>query len=143
MRREHPKMYITQPSIKQVKRNMQQNYISRQGNKHDQLQEKKSTNQQHNDKILLPEEESRHSKDEPIKTRKKFIDMNIEERIHYFLSQPSYAPKVKCEIRTEQRKYVGYIQSFVNNQVKMLLPGRKKEITLSLDEIQMINLFGF
>lgn len=113
-------MYITQPSIQFTERHMQSTYSG-----------KAEKAMQH--------EERNVSK----KNKKKFLDMNIEERLEYFLSQPFYAPKVKCEIRTDQRKFVGYIQSIEENSVELLLPGRKKEITVQLDEIEEVNLFGF
>lgn len=124
---EQPKMYITQPAIANIERHMQSTY-SGIGKEPMELTERISSN-----KAITSTN----------KVRKKFVDMSIEERLDYFLSQPFFAPRVKCEIRTELRKYVGYIQSIEDNDVTILLPGRNKEVNVQLEEIMAVNLFGF
>src|SRR5690625_5015828 len=127
---DQPKLYIKQPPIQYVRRNMQKSFDSRRKN---WLREER----------INMNENTIPSKNEFMRKKKKFTDMNIEEKIYYILFQQSDTPKLKCKVQTEQRKFVGYIQSFENNKVEMKLPGRENVITLSLEAIQAVHLLGF
>ncbi|NBJ70913.1 MULTISPECIES: CotO family spore coat protein [Clostridia] len=73
----------------------------------------------------------------------KFKDLSIEEKVDYFIKSPSYAPKLKCEIKTEQRTYRGIITGAEENDVFIRVGNRSSSIKVSLDDIKHIKLLGF
>jgi hypothetical protein len=75
------------------------------------------------------------------KSKKKFKDMTIQEKVHYFINTPSHLPRMKCEVRTEERKYRGIILDLEDNEVRMRVGRRTVFITMEdIIEIQLLGL---
>lgn len=74
---------------------------------------------------------------------KKFKDMTIEEKVVYFANTPSFAPKVKCEVKTEEKIYRGLITDFEENIVYMRFGNRSVKTQIPLDTINSIRMLGF
>ncbi|MFD2629679.1 CotO family spore coat protein [Oceanobacillus kapialis] len=75
--------------------------------------------------------------------RPKFRDMTIEEKVAYFVDTPSYAPQMRCEIRTEGKAYRGIITGSEDNFVYIRVGNRKQSTKINLDDIKHIKLLGF
>ncbi|WP_174612818.1 CotO family spore coat protein [Virgibacillus ihumii] len=75
--------------------------------------------------------------------RKKFKDMTVRERLDYFLNTPKHVPTMRCEIKTEERKYRGRIVDFQEERVYMQVGRRKSATKIPFDEILEIGLIGF
>lgn len=75
--------------------------------------------------------------------RKKFKDLTLRERVEYFLNTPEHVPTMRCEVRTEERKYRGKVVDFQEEQVFMRIGRRKSAIKIPFDEIFEIGLIGF
>ncbi|EQB35210.1 MULTISPECIES: CotO family spore coat protein [Virgibacillus] len=73
----------------------------------------------------------------------KFKDMSIEEKVDYFVNSPSYAPKLRCEIKTEERTFRGVITGSEGNYVYIRVGNRSSSTKVSLDDIKHIRLLGF
>lgn len=74
---------------------------------------------------------------------KKFKDMTIKEKVAYFADNPNYAPKVKCEVKTEDKTYRGIITDFEENIVYMRFGNRSVKTQIPLDNIKNIRMLGF
>lgn len=74
---------------------------------------------------------------------KKFKDMTLEEKVYYFAYAPALSPKLKCEVRTNNRSYRGRIVDFVENEVYMRMGRRKTPEKIPFDSIRDIRLLGF
>lgn len=92
-------------------------------------------------------ESSSSSNDQPQliqdKGKKKFKDMTILEKVDYFLHTPNHLPSMRCEVKTEERKYRGVIKDFQDNTIYMQV-GRRVALTkIPIDDITEIQLLGF
>src|SRR5699024_8500910 len=56
----------------------------------------------------LPKENDKDDANQE-KSRSKFKDMTISEKIDYFVHMPTHIPKLKCEVTTGDRTYRGII----------------------------------
>ncbi|WP_077325153.1 CotO family spore coat protein [Virgibacillus siamensis] len=88
--------------------------------------------------IIEPTGDDEKTDDEP----KKFKDMTMRERIDYFLDK-QHVPAMRCEIRTEERKYRGRIVDFQEQDVFMRVGRRKSTTKIPFDDILEIGLIGF
>ncbi|GAA0593349.1 hypothetical protein GCM10009001_06890 [Virgibacillus siamensis] len=75
--------------------------------------------------------------------RKKFKDMTLDERVDYFLNTPKHVPTMRCEIKTEERKYRGKIVDFQEEEVYMQVGRRRSATKIPFDDILEIGLIGF
>src|SRR5699024_5596148 len=91
-----PKLYIIQPSFKKPSRDMQTIYHS--------------SNEP--DPKVTDEKEKEQSEGGDSFNRKQFNDMTIEEKVIYFSTLPFQAPKVKSQIITNKRTFIGIIQDY-------------------------------
>lgn len=72
-----------------------------------------------------------------------FKEMTLQQKVDYFISKPSHAPTVKCELKTEEKAYRGVITDLKDDQV-LIRVGRKASSTkIPFDEIQSIRMLGF
>lgn len=109
-----------------------------------------SVEQKHEEKIpeLIeesknPEKENETETETEKSERPKFKDMTIDEKVAYFVSTPSYAPQMRCEIRTGERSYRGVITGSEDNYVYIRVGNRKQSTKINLDDIKHIKLLGF
>lgn len=86
-------------------------------------------------KTTSPEDTSEGN--EPI----KFKDRSIEEKIAYFADAPEFAPKMRCEVKTEERTYRGYIVDRQEDTVSMRTG--KRTTNISATKIIDIRMLGF
>jgi len=153
---KEPLLYIHQPNVGKVQAPMQHSYISNRKRKTEKVQEdkeieavpKKVNRRQNSFQQGKETKQPTYSKDnngeEGIEPRRKnFKDMDITERINYFITRPTFAPQVRCEIRTEDRKYRGVILDFQENKVYLKIGNRKTPIEILLEDIEDIQLVGF
>ncbi|WP_058308118.1 CotO family spore coat protein [Gracilibacillus massiliensis] len=126
--KEVPKLYITQPELAEPSRSMQSHYQST--SKYQKEQEDHDpVNNQKIDRSQLE--------------KKKFKNMTLEEKVTYFASMPFHVPKVKCELHTERKKYVGIIEDYQNSMVMVNVASKTAPISIPIDHIKEINLIGF
>lgn len=122
-----PKLYITQPSLSTPTRSMQAYYHS--GNEEQAVKKK---------------EEERQVEEADSKLMKKaFNEMTIEEKVNYFCSLPFHAPKVKCQVVTEEKTLIGIIEGYKESMVKIKLGSKPEPVSVAIDQIEEINLIGF
>ncbi|KGX92798.1 hypothetical protein N781_15530 [Pontibacillus halophilus JSM 076056 = DSM 19796] len=78
-----------------------------------------------------------------ISRRRRFRDMNVEEKVEYFISLPPQVPKMKCEVITEEGSHRGLIETFEDGVVGMKTIRRPYEAFIEFDTIRDIRLLGF
>ncbi|MBE5105701.1 spore coat CotO family protein [Bacillus thuringiensis] len=91
-------------------------------------------------------EEEEQEQEERVRTvpyNKSFKDMNNEEKIHFLLNRPHYIPKVRCRIKTATVSYIGSIISYRNGIVFIMPPNSMRDIRLSIEDIESIDMAGF
>lgn len=81
--------------------------------------------------------EDTSDKNEPV----KFKDRSIEEKIAYFADAPEFAPKMRCEVKTDARTYRGYIADRQEETVYMRTGKRTTNIPMT--KITDIRMLGF
>jgi hypothetical protein len=79
--------------------------------------------------------------DYPEKT-KKFKDMSLEEKVNYLLYSPTHIPKMKCELRTEEKTYRGIITDFQENNVFIRVGAKSSSRQVPFDQITGIKMLG-
>lgn len=77
------------------------------------------------------------------KRRSKFKEMDLEEKIDYFVNLPSQVPRMKCEVVTSDKNYRGWIQDYQDGVVHMKILHRPFRIEVPFEEIKDIELKGF
>ncbi|WP_439876543.1 spore coat CotO family protein [Bacillus mycoides] len=155
-----PLLYIAQvnlelatPKIKRIiltnfeneeqkeKSNRNENIVSSAVEEVIEQEQQEQQEQQVEEKIEEAQEEQ-----EPVRTipyNKSFKDMNNDEKIHFLLNRPHYIPKVRCRIKTATVSYIGSIISYRNGIVFIMPQNSMRDIRLSIDDIQSINMAGF
>ncbi|MGP4041146.1 CotO family spore coat protein [Gracilibacillus sp. D59] len=126
-KRELPKLYITQPDLDEPKRTMQSHYHS--VSTYDEPQNSQDIPNQYFSKKQLE--------------NKKFKEMTILEKVIYFASMPFHVPKVKCELITERKKYIGLIEDYQNEMVIIKVASKPRPISVPMNQIKEINMVGF
>lgn len=98
---------------------------------------------------LESEEKEHKEKDEeeesirPRATRKRFGEMTIEEKVHYFVGLPSQVPKMRCEVRTSTERHHGFITDYKDGFVLMTTIRRPKNKEIDINEIENIRILSF
>ncbi|MFC4386878.1 CotO family spore coat protein [Gracilibacillus marinus] len=77
------------------------------------------------------------------KEKKRFRDMTVKDKVEYFASIPVHLPRVRCEVVTERRKYVGFIHGYQNSMVMIKTASKIDEVAVPIDQINEINIVGF
>lgn len=91
-------------------------------------------------KVIENDEEKQETMD---KDTIKFIDMTVEQKVAYFSEAPSYAPKMRCEIKTEGRSYRGVITEAKDGEVFIRVGKRSTSTKIRLADIIDIRMLGF
>ncbi|PAV29174.1 hypothetical protein CIL05_12310 [Virgibacillus profundi] len=73
----------------------------------------------------------------------KFKDMTLEEKVAYFVNKPSYTPKMRCEVKTEEKTYRGIITDYKENDVFIRVGKRSTSTQIPMDKISNIRMLGF
>ncbi len=107
------------------------------------MEEKEEIKEEDEEVPEITEESEKPLTESVKKERPKFKDMTIEEKVAYFVDTPSYAPQMRCEIRTEDRAYRGVITGSEDNYVYIRVGNRKQSTKIKLDDIKHIKLLGF
>lgn len=157
---KEPLLYIEQPTIQNPQVLMQSSYstpkkadrsarvVKKKVNNRphrraqyfiDQLYDDEPSYQQENQQEIIEEEEE--SSQSP--RHKKFSELSLREKVYYFINIPNYAPKIKCEIRTDEDKYRGFITDFKDNEVFIRVGRRSSSTKILFDDIQDIRMLGF
>lgn len=138
-----PLLYIHQVRTEKVNANMQEYYRSS-STKSANTEEKRSSPSRikkvspvYNHKPDTDESESQET--DQIKN-KNFLEMTIEEQLIYLTDKPSYAPRLVCEIRTNQRSYRGEVLSYLDSIIT-IRSGRRR-IEIPREEIERIRLLS-
>ncbi|GAB4073970.1 hypothetical protein GCM10028778_14730 [Barrientosiimonas marina] len=162
----NPLLYIQQPGIKPPEATMQSHY--RTPKKENQTESKKvkthpfSRNYfEHKQDIYEEAEEADVQRaepsgeflddndqpiDEPAEDqarKKRFRDMDLEERINYFLVTPDHVPAMRAEVKTEDQNYRGKIVDYQDATVYMRVGRRPKLTEIPFDTVTEIRLIGF
>ena len=73
----------------------------------------------------------------------KFKEMTLEKKIAYLVDSSSYAPKMRCEVRTEEKTYRGIIIDKKDNDIFIQIGKRASSTKISIAEIKSIRMLGF
>ncbi len=145
-----PLLYIQQPTITTPVAPMQHNYYTpkHHQNSPDRI-DKKSTRaiplkRKHSTKLQdITEEDLKEESGEELLEQNKFKDMTIKQKVNYFINRPDHAPTIRCEIKTNEKKFHGVITGFENDQVLIRVGRRSSSSEVPLNEITNIHIIGF
>ena len=73
----------------------------------------------------------------------KFKDRSLKDKISYFADAPEFAPKMRCEVKTEARTYRGYIVDRQEDIVYMRTGKRTSNTKIPVEKIIDIRMLGF
>ncbi|TMN23138.1 hypothetical protein FFL34_14360 [Lentibacillus cibarius] len=159
-----PLLYIQQPNIGTPKAPMQSRYMtpkqqrSREkwkkakkkatrpvdrGDSSKQVADDKQEEAEQIETTEMNEETEDETEQESEETRKQFKDMSLTERIDYFLNTPKHVPAMRCEIRTDERRYRGIITDYQDGTVFMRVGRRPAPMKIAFDTINDIRMVGF
>lgn len=132
-----PLLYIEQPFFQIPHVTMQRNY--RTLKQEEQKQNLSVKREVENEEEL---EMSHDKKDEKVEN-KKFPEMNLDEKIQYFLNRPLYSPPLRCMITTENHTYRGFVTNIDEGYLffQAQRGGKKRKIEVkSIVNIQLLGL---
>lgn len=156
-----PLLYIEQPTVSEPEAPMQHHYMTP-INDQSNIQSR-STNQKQNkpvrsrriqrkyyadtdeeiEEVEEVNEEQMNEQENKESSSKRFKDMNLEEKVEYFLTRSSHLPELKCEIKTNDNNYRGIITDFHDETVFIRVGRRKSSTSVLFDDIEDIQLLGF
>lgn len=156
-----PLLYIHQPDMTSPKAQMQSNYVGKKEKtetkppapkKYARIVKQNNTAKKISEEVVAesfagagtPSKDKQEKKDkQEAESSKKFSDMTIQEKIDYFLNKPVHIPRMRCEVKTEERTYRGKIQSLEGENILMQV-GRRTSLTkIKVSAITEIRLIGF
>ncbi|WP_087973286.1 CotO family spore coat protein [Oceanobacillus rekensis] len=149
-----PLLYIHQANSSNAQAPMQHSYMSsRKKAKQDKINSadeevvtapRKVNKRKSSFQKEIEREEPQNDKDqEEVPKRKNFKEMDIPEKIDYFINRPDFAPQVKCEIKTSEKSYRGIVTGFEENYVFLKPTNRKTPVQIGMDDIKDVQLLGF
>lgn len=153
-----PLLYIQQPTRRSPKAKMQSTYTTKRKKDNQHLLSKEASKKKLRKKHVLPhtqveideyeypevQEDNRIlDEEEEEVASKRFSELTIEEKVDYFIKRPRFAPEVKCEVRTAEKKYKGVIIEKEEDQVIMRVGNRKSKVKILRNDITDIQLIGF
>ena len=142
---KQPLLYIQQPNIGVPKAQMQHDYYTpkqRQENETAEVVPKRKVySRPIKEYQVIGEEEVSEPEDEI--ESKQFADMTLEEKVMYFIQRSNKTPAIKCEIKTENKKYRGFVVDFKDNVVFMKIENRANIREILFPEITSIRMLGF
>ena len=100
------------------------------------FKEKQADNNESTEVVDVEEDHDDHDR-----SARPFKDLSLKERVLYFVNKPSYAPQVRCELKTDERTYRGKIVDYKDDVVYMNV-GRRR-VQIPFNTIKQINLLGF
>ncbi|RKQ32641.1 CotO family spore coat protein [Oceanobacillus halophilus] len=151
-----PMLFIHQPQVSAPKAPMQNSYVSPKRSKKKPVEPSSNTEpvkeipkrrysarKSMKDETAVEKEieEEEPKQDETTSKRKQFKDMTTRERILYFTNTSEYAPKLKCEIKTDNKSHRGVILNFKDEIVEMQV-GRRA-VKIPFEEIKQVRMLGF
>lgn len=153
---KNPLLYIEQPTINTPKAPMQDHYYTPQENHQTAERTKKKIVR----KQTRPLKRINFSEEEDILEEKveevvqeedtgkdsssnKFKDMTLSEKINYFVDRPNHAPKIRCEIKTTDKKFQGVVLGKEDDDVLMRVGRRTSSSKIPFSEIIGIRMLGF
>ncbi|HLR74350.1 MAG TPA: CotO family spore coat protein [Virgibacillus sp.] len=154
---KEPLLYIEQPTIQKPEAPMQQSFMTpkrvtettnrKQSKSHSRPRRRA---QYYIDQLYnsvadeLDGEEQVDEKNSREQSRqKKFNELSLQGKIEYFADTPNYAPKIKCELITAERKYRGIITDFKDDFVFIRVGRRTTNTKVPFTDIQDIRMLGF
>lgn len=152
---KEPLLYIHQPTIKTPEAPMQHNYMTPTKEKQsstDEPQPNRKTRSRSNRRRQFDQleeiedevsDEIENKKTNTNQAKKRFTDMNINEKINYFLNRSIHSPELRCEMKTDDRNYRGVITDFQNNIVFIRVGRRASSTEVPIDQVKNIRLLGF
>ncbi|MBM7554006.1 CotO family spore coat protein [Thalassobacillus pellis] len=162
---QEPMFYITQPKLTPSTASMQTMYHSRKSSEAPVRKEKEVTpvekevrhrqlaadsleaEQKSEGSLEEREEREEEMEESSVKTRRdrrrRFRDMDLEEKIFYFVNLPSQVPKMKCEVVTNTDRFKGYINDYRKGIVYMKTFQRPFKKEIAFEDIEEISLMGF
>ncbi|WP_404451758.1 spore coat CotO family protein [Virgibacillus necropolis] len=157
-----PLLYIHQPEVSNPKAPMQSNYSTPKNKKEAETPKAQKVNTRPIQRDYIAQktnsgagedegsstdliDSSKEEVEEQPKAQsnKKFNNMTIQEKIDYFLSKPTHIPRMKCEVKTEEKSFRGTIQDVEEDQVLMRVGRRTSMTKIAIESIQDIRLLGF
>ena len=95
------------------------------------------------DKIADQEKPNKENEQPTTNRKKQFKEMTLEEKVLYLADSPTYAPKIKCEIKTEDKFYRGIVTDFSDGTVFMQVGKKSAATSILFETITEIRLIGF
>ncbi|MBE4909410.1 hypothetical protein IMZ08_15265 [Bacillus luteolus] len=139
--KQRPLMYISQPDFTPTPGGMQQSFVVKESTR---VREEKELEVKGEVPKVLEEETNVVKEDETKRKKKKrFSEMDIEERIQFFINLPDNLPKTMCQITTKDRSYRGVILSYEEGLVSIKTLTSPRKVEIQLDDIEAINAIGF
>lgn len=154
-----PLLYIEQPANSTPEVLMQYNYVTEKTEKAKELKTEHIATK-HNtrpkpirrhfnkmkEEIESPKdvEESSESNKNPgaEQPEKKFNEMSVLEKVNYLLARPEHAPKIRSEIKTQDKTYRGIVTSANDKSVFVRVGHRKSSTEVPRTEITNIRMIG-
>lgn len=156
-----PLLYIKDGQPRNIKANMQHQYISKKHKREDQQETESEPekvyegkgNKKRNKSFyelseeLIEQETEEEFEGEESKPEKKevvekpFKELTIPEKLFYLANKPEYAPRVSCMIKTNKQTYRGIILDYKDESVRIRSGRRNIEITeKDIKDIRIIGL---
>lgn len=134
-----PLLYIHQAKTDKVNAKMQHHYMGSNktkntGNATDEHVLKSKPVRQRARSFYESEEEKNDREDTPFK------EMTLKEKLDYITNRPDYAPRLTCEVRTDDRSYRGIILEYKDGKATMRTGRRRVEIPY--ENMKQIRLLG-
>lgn len=157
---ENPLLYIQQPTVGAPKANMQHHYYTPQKDQQSFEQVNKKTVRKQTRPLKrthFPEDEAIEEESveesveevsaeinvEELSKESKFKDMTLDQKIHYFVDRPSHAPQIRCEIKTDEKKFQGIITGTEEEHVLIRVGRRSSSIKVPISDVIGIRMLGF
>lgn len=148
-----PLLYIQQVKGSKINANMQHRYVSSKQKKQEEMKVEPKE-KQHDDRPIkkvrtesvykssteIVDEENEEINEQKERRDKPFQKMTIEEKLHYLVNRPEYAPRLTCEVKTEKRAYRGIILNY-QDEIATIRSGKRK-IEIPGTTIKQIRMLG-
>lgn len=144
--KQRPLMYISQPNFSNVTAKMQQVVTKKKVSTEVKEEPKAEVEVSQNEIPTVTEDEAPqnvvNTSNNRVSRRRKFVDLNIEEKIKFFVKLPANVPKSTCQIKTESETYRGKVIGLNEGIVLIKTVSEPSEVQLSVQEIKDISIIG-
>ncbi|MDV2582720.1 CotO family spore coat protein [Alkalibacillus haloalkaliphilus] len=96
-----------------------------------------------NENVIDIEPKEEEKKESVASKRRKFQDMSVEERLRYMVDMPSILPKMKCEVQTDNNKYIGTIEKCDEDILMLRTVDQGFRVKIKRGDIEDVQLVGF